>query len=28
LLTFGQTRITFAMSRDGLLPKVFSEVHP
>ncbi len=28
VMTYGQTRITFAMSRDGLLPKVFSEVHP
>ena len=25
---YGQTRIFFAMSRDGLLPKYFSEVHP
>ncbi len=24
----GQTRIWFAMSRDGLLPKAFSQVHP
>ncbi len=24
---YGQTRIWFAMSRDGLLPKLFSEVH-
>jgi len=24
----GQSRIFFSMSRDGLLPKVFSEVHP
>jgi APA family basic amino acid/polyamine antiporter len=24
----GQTRIWFAMSRDGLLPRVFSRVHP
>ncbi len=24
---YGQTRIWFAMSRDGLLPRVFSEVH-
>ena len=30
LLVFqlGQTRIWFAMSRDGLLPKAFSRVHP
>lgn len=25
---YGQTRILFAMSRDGLVPKVFSKVHP
>jgi basic amino acid/polyamine antiporter, APA family len=25
---YGQTRIWFAMSRDGLLPKLFSAVHP
>ncbi|MFB3813841.1 MAG: amino acid permease [Terriglobales bacterium] len=25
---YGQTRIWFAMSRDGLLPRVFSAVHP
>jgi APA family basic amino acid/polyamine antiporter len=25
---YGQTRIWFAMSRDGLLPKLFSVVHP
>jgi basic amino acid/polyamine antiporter, APA family len=25
---FGQTRIFFAMSRDGLLPTLFSKVHP
>ncbi|MBS7564849.1 amino acid permease [Mucilaginibacter sp. Bleaf8] len=24
----GQSRVFFSMSRDGLLPKVFSEVHP
>jgi basic amino acid/polyamine antiporter, APA family len=28
VMTFGQTRIFFAMSRDGLLPKMFSTVHP
>ncbi|CUA81517.1 amino acid/polyamine/organocation transporter, APC superfamily (TC 2.A.3) [Gulbenkiania indica] len=28
VMTYGQTRILFAMSRDGLLPKLFSEVHP
>jgi APA family basic amino acid/polyamine antiporter len=25
---FGQTRIFFVMSRDGLLPQVFSKIHP
>ena len=25
---YGQARIWFAMSRDGLLPKVFSKIHP
>lgn len=25
---YGQTRIWFAMSRDGLLPRIFSVVHP
>lgn len=25
---YGQTRIWFAMSRDGLFPKIFSKVHP
>lgn len=28
VMTYGQTRILFAMSRDGLLPKIFSEVNP
>ena len=28
VMMYGQTRILFAMSRDGLLPKVFSNVHP
>ena len=28
VMIFGQTRVFFAMSRDGLLPKVFGEVHP
>ena len=27
-MMFGQTRVFFAMSRDGLLPPVFSRVHP
>ncbi|MFJ8821877.1 amino acid permease [Streptomyces sp. NPDC102467] len=25
---YGQTRVLFAMGRDGLVPKVFSKVHP
>ncbi|MDP4161065.1 MAG: amino acid permease [Bacillota bacterium] len=28
VMMYGQTRIFFAMSRDGLLPRVFSKVHP
>ncbi len=28
ILIFGQTRVFFVMSRDGLLPEVFSRVHP
>ena len=28
ILLFGQTRVFFVMSRDGLLPEVFSRVHP
>lgn len=28
VLLYGQTRIFFSMSRDGLLPKAFSAVHP
>ena len=28
ILLFGQTRIFFVMSRDGLLPNVLSKVHP
>ena len=28
VLIFGQTRIFFVMSRDGLLPEVLSKVHP
>jgi APA family basic amino acid/polyamine antiporter len=28
VMMFGQTRVFFAMSRDGLLPPVFSKIHP
>ncbi|WSQ12416.1 amino acid permease [Streptomyces sp. NBC_01231] len=28
ILLLGQTRVFFAMSRDGLLPRLFSHVHP
>jgi APA family basic amino acid/polyamine antiporter len=28
VLMFGQTRVFYAMSRDGLLPKVLARVHP
>lgn len=28
VMLLGQSRVFFSMSRDGLLPKVFSEVHP
>lgn len=28
ILLLGQTRVFFAMSRDGLLPRTFSHVHP
>jgi APA family basic amino acid/polyamine antiporter len=28
MMIYGQTRIFFVMSRDGLLPEVFSKVHP
>jgi APA family basic amino acid/polyamine antiporter len=28
MMMFGQTRIFFVMSRDGLLPEMFSRVHP
>jgi APA family basic amino acid/polyamine antiporter len=28
MMMFGQTRIFFVMSRDGLLPKAFSRIHP
>ncbi len=28
MMMFGQTRIFFVMSRDGLLPQTFSKIHP
>jgi basic amino acid/polyamine antiporter, APA family len=28
ILLLGQSRVAFAMARDGLLPKVFAKVHP
>jgi APA family basic amino acid/polyamine antiporter len=28
VMLLGQSRVFFAMSRDGLVPKVFSETHP
>jgi APA family basic amino acid/polyamine antiporter len=28
VMLMGQSRVFFSMSRDGLVPKVFSEVHP
>ena len=28
VLLFGQSRIFFSMARDGLLPRIFSQVHP
>ncbi|MBK8442442.1 MAG: amino acid permease [Sphingobacteriales bacterium] len=28
VMLLGQTRVFFSMSKDGLLPKVFSEIHP
>lgn len=28
VMLYGQTRVFYAMSRDGLLPKVFSNTHP
>ena len=28
MMLYGQTRIFFTMSRDGLLPEVFSHIHP
>ncbi|PSB92341.1 amino acid permease [Candidatus Pandoraea novymonadis] len=28
VMTYGQTRIIFAMSRDGLMPPILSKIHP
>jgi basic amino acid/polyamine antiporter, APA family len=28
MMMFGQTRVLFTMSRDGLMPQMFSTVHP
>src|SRR5437764_10009167 len=28
VMLFGQSRVFFSMSRDGLVPQVFSDVHP
>ena len=28
VMLMGQSRVFFSMSKDGLLPKVFSDVHP
>ena len=28
VMLLGQSRVFFAMSRDGLVPRVFSETHP
>src|SRR5256714_9389131 len=28
VMLLGQSRVFFSMSRDGLVPKVFSDVHP
>jgi len=28
ILTYGQSRVFFAMARDGLLPRMFSTIHP
>jgi APA family basic amino acid/polyamine antiporter len=28
VMLMGQSRVFYSMSRDGLLPKVFSEIHP
>lgn len=28
VLLYGQSRVFFSMSRDGLMPKIFSDIHP
>jgi APA family basic amino acid/polyamine antiporter len=28
VMLLGQSRVFFSMSRDGLLPRIFSEIHP
>ena len=28
VMLLGQSRVFYAMSQDGLVPKVFSDVHP
>jgi len=28
VMLLGQSRVFYSMSRDGLVPKVFSDVHP
>lgn len=28
VMLFGQSRVFYSMSRDGLVPKIFSEIHP
>jgi APA family basic amino acid/polyamine antiporter len=28
VMLLGQTRVFFSMSRDGLVPKIFSDIHP
>src|SRR3989442_9161656 len=28
VMLLGQSRVFFSMSRDGLLPRVFSDIHP
>jgi len=28
VMLFGQSRVFYSMSRDGLVPKMFSDIHP